>query len=108
MPIDELFGFRFGELLYRSIPFHSRNQQIGPPVGWSVTNYTDDGPFTRETTWHALPAHHVTPGTQVTVTVEEPCDYRDNDLERYYPVKTADDRFAGLYKQYMALSDAMH
>ncbi len=104
MPIDEFFGFQLGELPYRSIRFHPRDQPTESPPAWAVTNYTDAGPFTRETYWHALPAHHVTPGAQVTVTVEEPCDYRDNYFERYYPVKTADNRFVVLYEQYKALS----
>ena len=33
-----------------------------------------------------------------------PCDYRENDLERYYPVKTEDNRYDQLYRQYLALA----
>jgi UDP-galactopyranose mutase len=42
-----------------------------------------------------------------TVTVEEPCDYRDNNNERFYPVKTADNRFGPLYQAYQAKGDAL-
>ncbi len=41
---------------------------------------------------------------QHTITREEPCDYRDNHLERYYPVKTADGRYTDLYKRYAGLA----
>lgn len=36
-------------------------------------------------------------------TREEPCDYRDNNMEHYDPVKTADDRYTALHKGYKAL-----
>ena len=34
----------------------------------------------------------------------EPCDYRDNDLERYYPVKTADGANEAIYGRYKELA----
>ena len=36
---------------------------------------------------------------------EQPCDYRDNGNERYYPVKTADRRYHAVYRHYRALAD---
>lgn len=39
-----------------------------------------------------------------TVTLEEPCDYSENDLERYYPVKTSDARFDRVYQSYRSLA----
>ena len=41
---------------------------------------------------------------QATITREEPCDYRDNDLERYYPVKTADGANEAIYERYKELA----
>ena len=38
------------------------------------------------------------------MTVEEPCDPRDNAMERYYPVKTSDGSSAALYERYRALA----
>jgi UDP-galactopyranose mutase len=105
MPIDEFYGSKLGELPYRSIRFHSSQRPAAPSPGWAVTNYTDNGPFTRETSWSALPGHVTTPAATSTVTVEEPCDYRDNEYERYYPVKTADDRYVKLYEQYKHLAE---
>ncbi len=108
MAIDEWFGFRLGELPYRSIRFHSRSvAEGGPEPRTSVINYTHSEPFTRETHWHLLPHHRVHETGRVTVTVEEPCDYRDNALERYYPVKTADGRYQAKYEDYRRLAEAL-
>jgi UDP-galactopyranose mutase len=105
MPIDEYFGCQFGELPYRSIRFHTRTEAAAPAPAWSVTNFTDMGPFTRETVWDTLPNHRVVETGQRTITKEEPCDYRDNGMERYYPVKTADGRFQVLYENYKNHAD---
>jgi UDP-galactopyranose mutase len=104
MPIDEYFGFALGELPYRSLRFHHRTEPGLPEQGWSITNFTDTGPITRETAWHIMP-HHITEATgRHTLTQEEPCDYRDNNFERYYPVKTADGRYTKLYETYRDLA----
>lgn len=102
MAIDEYFDFAFGELPYRSIRFHTRTAPMAPPRGWSVTNFTDGGPFTRETAWHEFPGHAVRDTGRQTITREEPCDYRDNGWERYYPVRTADSRHQTAYERYRA------
>jgi UDP-galactopyranose mutase len=106
MPIDEYYEFQFGDLPYRSIRFHNRTEVAGPVPDWSVTNFTDIGPFTRETNWDALPHHRVLSTGRRTLTKEEPCDYRDNNMERYYPVKTADGRYQDLYESYKKLAEA--
>jgi UDP-galactopyranose mutase len=69
-------------------------------------NYTDDGRFTRLTDWSRLPAHGLRVTGSKTVTREEPCDYRDNAMERYYPVKTSDGRFEAAYRRYRDLAAA--
>lgn len=104
MPVDEYFGCRFGELPYRSIRFHKRMEPGGPVPTAPVVNFTDAGPFTRETVWDALPNHRVRETGRRSVTKEEPCDYRDNGMERYYPVKTADGRYQTLYEKYRLLA----
>ena len=105
MPIDVFFDQRLGELPYRSIRFHHRTEQGVGQRDWSVTNFVDVGPFTRETSWHLIPEHRVTETGRCTVTREEPCSYKDNNFERYYPVKTADGRYQVIYKAYKALAD---
>ncbi|WP_458095619.1 FAD-dependent oxidoreductase [Roseomonas sp. WA12] len=106
MAIDEYFDRCLGELPYRSIRFHQRTEDKPAPadMNWTVTNYTDTGPFTRETHWDLLPHHRVEDTGRRTITVEEPCDYRDNNEERYYPVKTSDGRYQEKYKEYAALA----
>lgn len=100
MAIDEYFDQCFGELPYRSIRFYNETRAVDAVSGATVVNYTNTGPFTRETRWGLLPDHIVTPGSQTTVTLEEPCSYQDNNFERYYPVKTADGRYQAVYQQY--------
>lgn len=107
MPIDEYFDGAFGALPYRSIRFHHREEpaEYGGPGRAATLNHTDAGPITRETDWSRLPAHDVRPGGRKTVTREEPCDYRDNALERYYPVKTSDGRYDAAYRRYKSLAE---
>ena len=106
MPIDVFFDSAFGALPYRSIRFHHRSEPDSYGQGYaSVVNYTDAGPFTRETDWSRLPDHRVRQSGRKTVTVEEPCDYRDNAMERYYPVKTSDGRYEDIYLKYKDLSE---
>ena len=106
MPIDEYFDETFGPLPYRSIRFHHDDRAVDDERGAAPTiNFTDAGPITRETDWGRLPHHRVREGARKTVTREEPCDYRDNDLERYYPVKTSDGRYDAIYRRYKELAE---
>jgi UDP-galactopyranose mutase len=100
MPIDEYFEHMFGVLPYRSIRFHHEERPSIQQRGSAATiNFTGDTRFTRETDWGRLPAHRTRHGSTKIVTSEEPCDYRDNNLERYYPVKTSDGRFDAKYRR---------
>ncbi|MET7242022.1 FAD-dependent oxidoreductase [Methylobacterium sp. EM32] len=107
MPIDAYFDNVLGELPYRSIKFHHRTQESAADWKCSVINFTDARAFTRETAWYLLPHHRQPDGTGYSHTLEEPCDYRDNGLERYYPVKTADMRYQKIYKKYAELADEL-
>lgn len=104
MPIDAYFEYSEGELPYRSIRFFHRTEMSVDSQGWSVTNFTDNGRFTRETRWDCLPNHVVKETGRISITSEEPCDYRDNNMERYYPVKTSDRRYHRVYKKYVDLA----
>lgn len=107
MPIDEYFDFACGELPYRSIRFHHREQAAGTEFGaTSVVNFSDASIYTRQTDWSRLPAHTETQTGRKCVTIEEPCDYTENNLERYYPVRTHDGRHGRTYARYKALADA--
>ena len=102
MAIDEYYGEEYGPLPYRSIRFHHREEARSYSLGHtSVINFTDDRAYTRQTDWSRLP-EHASPGPRKTLTLEQPCDYRDNALERYYPVKTSDGRNDATYRRYAA------
>ena len=105
MAIDAYFDNAFGPLPYRSIRFHHRSQPSDGPARASVINFTDRGPYTRETDWSLLPDHRVHDTGRTTITREEPCDYIDNDLERFYPVKTSDGRYEAIYARYKRLAE---
>ncbi len=101
MPIDEYYDYELGRLPYRSIKFHHRDEPVGYALGKAPTiNFTDDSRFTRQTDWSLLPGNEGTKSPTKTVTTEEPCDYLDNDFERYYPVKTSDSRYEAIYQMY--------
>jgi UDP-galactopyranose mutase len=102
MAIDEYFDEMFGPLPYRSIRFYHRDESLEYSRGTtSVVNFTDNRAYTRETDWSRLPGHSVG-AVRKTITLEQPCDYRDNDFERYYPVKTSDGRNDIVYRRYRA------
>jgi UDP-galactopyranose mutase len=100
-PIDTYFNCELGELPWRSIKLHTYSVPLPSVLPASVVNFTHDGPHTRATEWKNLPAHGENPHW-TTITVEEPCDYRDNNMERYYPVKTAQEEcpHRALYNRY--------
>lgn len=97
MPIDLYYEFCFGELPYRSIKFHHTicDQQI------PVMNYTDNGKYTRITKWELFPNH----GKGALSTLEEPCDYKDNNDERYYPVKDKEGVNREIYNKYAKIEN---
>ena len=86
MPIDEYFDFDLGELPYRSIKFHHKVIPAPRLIAYPTINFTNDGIFTRMTEWKNYPGHGQNSHNTV-ITFEEPCDYRENNNERYYPVK---------------------
>ena len=102
MPIDEYFNFKYGELPYRSIKFHNVTLPMRKVLPTGTVNFTHDGPYTRVTEWKNLPCHGDT-DKYTTLTYEEPCDYRDNDMERYYPVKDVDGENRKIYEKYKGI-----
>ena len=104
MPIDQYFKNCHGELPYRSIKFHNvtLNQTRVLPTG--TVNFTHDGPFTRVTEWKNI-ANHGTNDYKTVLTYEEPCDYKDNNMERYYPVQDVEGTNKATYKKYKDMVD---
>ena len=103
MPIDEFFNYKFGHLPYRSIKFHHKVKNINRITKHPVINFTDiNSPYTRQTEWKNLPnnknMNHLT-----VITKEEPCDYKENNQERYYPVNDIGGLNRKLYQKYANL-----
>jgi|TARA_R110000744_G_scaffold260900_2_gene375791 UDP-galactopyranose mutase len=99
MPIDVYFEFKHGKLPYRSIKFNNINLPMTKILPVSVVNFTHSGKHTRMTEWKNFPNHGVSDST--TLTYEEPCDYEDNNDERYYPVKDINGENRKTYKRYL-------
>jgi len=99
MPIDVYYDYCYGELPYRSIKFTTVDLPMPKLFDYPVINFTHNGPNTRITEWKNLPNHGVNDSV-TSVTYETPCDYKDNDYERYYPVKDSDGDNRAKYKQY--------
>ena len=104
MPIDAYFGNVFGPLPYRSIKFTTVTVPNTSMLPVPTVNFTTTGDSTRVTEWKNYPAHGERNGYS-TLTFETPCDYRDNNLERFYPVKDADGKYREIYLKYAKLAE---
>lgn len=105
-PIDTFFDCSLGELPWRSIKMHTYSVPLPSALDAPVVNFTHTGPHTRITEWKKLPAHGEN-AFWTTLTAEEPCDYKENSMERYYPVKTTqrDCPYRDLYNRYVDLAE---
>lgn len=98
--IDSFFGYRLGNLEYRSVSFETEALDIPNFQGNAVVNYTDSAtPFTR-----IIEHKFFEFGTQPkTVISREYSREWQPGSEPYYPVN--DPRNNALYQQYKALAD---
>ena len=96
-PVDEYFGFRFGELPYRSLRFEHKTltKEFLQPV--AVINYPNDHDYTRVTEFKHLTGQ---PHRKTSVVYEYPAAEGDP----YYPVPTPEN--GALYKRYAELAVA--
>jgi UDP-galactopyranose mutase len=104
MPIDEYYDYRFGRLEYRSIKFHDVLIPCPRVFNVATVNLTNTGPYTRITEWKNLPDHGEN-DLHTLLTYEEPCDFRENNDEKFYPVKDIDGKNRELFNKYMAISN---
>lgn len=102
MPIDVYFDHKHGVLPYRSIKFHDVTLPMPKVLPTATVNFTHDGPYTRVTEWKNLPCHGDN-SRYSTLTYEEPCDYMENNMERYYPVKDIDGKNRETYEKYKSM-----
>jgi UDP-galactopyranose mutase len=107
-PLDEMYDCDLGPLKWRSIRMHVENVRMPKISNASVTNFTHTGPYTRMTEWKNIPGHAGRDPHTTWVTTEEPCDYTENNMERYYPVKTVGDvdENRELWKKYRDRAEA--
>lgn len=99
--IDEYFGYRFGELEYRSLRFETEVLDEENYQGNAVVNYTEyEVPYTR-----VIEHKHFEFGTQpkTVVTREYPATWKKGD-EPYYPVNN--EKNNALYAKYKSLAEA--
>jgi UDP-galactopyranose mutase len=98
--IDEYYGYRFGELEYRSLYFESEVLPISNFQGNAVVNYTDtETPYTR-----IIEHKHFEYGTQAetVITREYPKTWQIGD-EPYYPIN--DEKNMSVYRKYVELAE---
>lgn len=98
--IDEFYGYKLGELEYRSLRFEDEILDTDNYQGNAVVNYTEyEVPFTR-----IIEHKHFEYGTQpkTVITREYPATWKLGD-EPYYPMN--DEKNNTLYKAYCELAD---
>ena len=104
MPIDQYYDYVYGQLPYRSIKFHEINLPLPRLFPVSVVNFTHRSPYTRIVEWKNFPNHGEN-DSNTTVTYEEPCDYLDNFMERFYPVKDISGKNQLTYQKYHSIEN---
>ena len=97
--IDEFFGYRYGELEYRSLRFETERLEEENHQGNAVVNYTErEVPYTRIIEHK----HFERAQSPVTyITREYPAEWHKGD-EPYYPVN--DEKNNALYAKYAELA----
>lgn len=101
--VDEFFGFKYGELEYRSLKFVSKKVETDNFQGVAVCNFTEKTPEYTRTIEHR---HFMTAGEQAKipsktsyVTYEYPANMADTN-EPFYSVN--DEKNNALYEKYKA------
>jgi UDP-galactopyranose mutase len=95
-PIDEYFGFRFGQLPYRSIEFRFETVDRRVFQDAPVVNYPNENPYTRCTEFKYLTGQE---HPKTSIVYEYPCAEGDP----YYPVPRPEN--AARYREYQALAN---
>ena len=102
--LDELFGYRFGSLPYRSLRFDLQYFETASYQDAPVVAYPQEDGYTRATEYTKLPLQDG--GGWTAVAFEYPLavgDETDGFLEPYYPVLTEESR--ALYQRYLSVAE---
>ncbi len=100
-PIDELFGYKYGRLEYRTVNMEFEELETKYFQESAVVNYPNDYDFTRITEFKHI--HPIEIGTDKTIILKEyPKDAVSYEDIRYYPFFTKES--AELYDKYKNLA----
>ena len=95
--LDELFGFEFGSLPYRSLRFEWYHADVPEVQPYAVVAFPQKDGFTRVVEFNKLPIQNCI-GT--TYEVEYPLEYlHGSNMEPYYPVLTQ--QSIAIHRQYL-------
>ncbi len=97
-PIDELFGYCFGELPYRSLELKFQTIQKPYYQSCATINYPNNYDYTRITDFKHI---HPLDTSQTTILIEYPKKFKKDENEPYYPVFT--DESQNKYQEYRKL-----
>ena len=106
--LDELFGFRFGELPYRSLHFEFAQHRVRTLQDCTVLNWPDDRSATRRTEMTRLTQQPLTEEKTSTI-IEYPGAFARSASkfnEPYYPILTPANQ--QVYSRYRALLEEFH
>lgn len=106
--IDALFGWRYGELPYRSLRFEFRNIAQASFQAVPITVHPQKNAYTRITEYTKLPVQEV--GNKTCISLEYPVAYireqeREDELQPYYPIVTEQNK--ALYERYLELAKSV-
>lgn len=96
-PLDELFGFEFGELPYRSLEFKFEHYDVEHYMIKPVVNYTVSEAYTRITEFKQLTGQEIE-GTTIMKEYPRSCSFKNGDIP-YYAINNPGT--AALYEEYL-------
>ena len=102
-PIDRFYGYRFGNLEYKTLEFDHQKKEVSNFQGTAMMNFTDsETPHTR-----IVEHKHFEPDVQsecTHITYEYPVEYVSGKTDPYYPVNDFENNER--YSKYKELADS--
>ncbi|MBD3824248.1 MAG: UDP-galactopyranose mutase [Epsilonproteobacteria bacterium] len=95
--LDELFGYRFGALPYRSLELEFETLACEYFQNAATVNYPKSEDFTRITEFKHI---HPVACEETTILKEYPCEYKRGENIPYYPIFTPQNQ--ELYEKYLS------
>lgn len=102
-PIDRFYGYRFGNLEYKTLEFDHQRKEVANFQGTAMMNFTDsETPYTR-----IVEHKHFEPEVEsdcTHITYEYPVEYVAGETDPYYPVNDSENNER--YSRYKELADS--